>query len=87
MVAMRRRRQRGGHGRDQVGLDAVGGVEALEVVFEELVELFLGLVGEHDGFGAEAVAEAVAGGDGFAFRGGGAVGFGSVGARGFGFEI
>jgi len=49
------------HGVDQVGLGAVGGLEAFDVVFAEFVELFLGFFGEHDGFGSEAVAEAVAG--------------------------
>jgi hypothetical protein len=73
-----------GHGLDQIHLDRVGGVELLDVGVEEELELFVGFGGEHDGLGGEAVAEAVAGRLGSAFRGGGAAGLGAVGAGSFG---
>lgn len=63
-----------GHGLDQIHLDRAGGVELLDVGVEEELELFVGFGGEQDGLGGEAVAEAVAGRLGSAFRGGGAAG-------------
>jgi hypothetical protein len=74
-----------GHGLDQIHLDRVGGVELLDVGVEEELELLVGFGGEQDGLGGEAVAEAVAGRLGSAFRCGGAAGLGAVGAGGFGF--
>jgi hypothetical protein len=76
-----------GHGLDQVHFDGAGGLELLDVGVEEELELFVGFGGEQDGLGGEAVAEAVAGGLGSAFRGGGAAGLGTVGAGGFDFKI
>ena len=63
-----------GHGLDQIRLDGVGGLELLDVGVEEELELFAGFGGEHNGLSGEAVAEAVAGRLGSAFRGGGAAG-------------
>jgi hypothetical protein len=57
-------------------------VELLDVGVEEELELFVGFGGEQDGLGGEAVAEAVAGRLGSAFRGGGAAGLSAVGAGG-----
>jgi hypothetical protein len=76
-----------GHGLDQIHLDRVGGLELLDVGVEEELKLFVGFGGEQDGLGGEAVAEAVAGRLGSAFRGSGAAGLGAVGAGGFDFEI
>jgi hypothetical protein len=53
---------------------------------EKELELFVGFRGEQDGGGGEAVAKAVAGRFGSAFRSGRAAGFGSIGAGGLGFE-
>ena len=76
-----------GHGLDQIHLDIGGGLELLDVSVEEELELFVGFGGKQDGLGGEAVAEAVAGRFGSAFRSGGAAGFGAVGAGGLGFKI
>jgi hypothetical protein len=76
-----------GHGLDQIRLDRIGGLELLDVGVEEELELFMGFGGKHDGLGGEAVAKAVAGRLGSAFRGGGAAGLGAVGAGGFNFAV
>jgi hypothetical protein len=47
------------------------GCEVLEVRLLDGLPVILGLVGEDDGAGAEAALDCVAGGDGFAFGGGG----------------
>ena len=60
---------------------------APDVGVDEELELYAGFGGEQDGLGGEAVAEAVAGRLGSAFRGGGAAGLGAVGAGGFRFEV
>ena len=59
---------RGGHGMDQFDFDAGLGSELVEVSVEEGLEIFDGFGGEHHtggrpgrGFGAQAVADAVAG--------------------------
>jgi hypothetical protein len=57
---------------DEVDFAATDGLVFFHVVFEELVEGFLGLAGEEGSRGGEAVAEGVHGRDGFAFRGLGA---------------
>jgi hypothetical protein len=75
-----------GHGLDQFHFQIVGGLELLDVGVEKELELFMGFGGEQDGSGGEAVAEAVAGRFGSAFRSGRAAGFGSIGAGGLGFE-
>lgn len=53
-----------------IRLDKVRGLELLDVGVEEELELFAGFGREHDGLGGEAVADAVAGRLGSAFRGG-----------------
>ncbi len=50
-------------------------------MLDEALEMIEGFAFEEDGFGEHAVAEAVAGGNGLAFRGYGAAGFCSVDAR------
>jgi hypothetical protein len=69
---------------DEVEFDGVGGLEALEVGLVEEVEVVGAFVVEEEVLvGAEAVGGVVAGGDGFAFRGNGSLGFGAVAAGGF----
>jgi len=79
----------GGHGFDQLDFDGAGGGEFVEIGIEEALEVGGGFVDEDDGHGREggrsigqAVAGRIAGGTGEALRGGGAVGFGAVGAGG-----
>ena len=71
-----------GHGFDEAGFDFGGGFEVLVEIGAEGHEAVAGLGFEEDGVGEEAVADAVAGGAGFAVRGDGALGFGSVLAGG-----
>jgi hypothetical protein len=69
---------------DEVVFDGVGGLESLEVGLVEELEVLAVLVVEEEALvGAEAVGGMVAGGDGFALRGNGALGFGAVAAGGF----
>ena len=81
----------GGHGFDQFDFDGAGGGEFVEIGIEETLEVGGRFFGEDDGHGregggagGEAVAKGVLGGAGAAFRSGGAVGFGAVGAGGGG---
>jgi hypothetical protein len=74
-----------GHGLDQVHLDAAGGLELVDVGLAEELKVLDGFAREDDGFGAESMAEAVAGRGGLSFGGDGTLGFGAVGAGGFAF--
>jgi hypothetical protein len=74
-----------GEGADELAFDPVVGPEKGFVGFEELVEVFLGIVRQgRIERGAEAVFAGVLGGAGFAFAGDGSAGFRAVGAGGVG---
>ena len=75
------------HDFDQVGFDAVLGLETVHVVGEEEVEVLGGFFRKEDGFGVEAMFAAVGRAAGFSFLGDGAVGFGSVDSRRFAFKF
>lgn len=72
----------GDHGLDESELGGGARLMLVNEVGEEVVEAAGGFFGEDDGGGEESVAEAVAGGVEFAFRGDGALGAGAVGAGG-----
>jgi hypothetical protein len=63
----------GGHGLDQLLFDGVGGLETVKEGIEERLIFLTGFGCEDDGFGGEAVAQAVARGTGATLGGGGAV--------------
>ncbi len=69
-----------GHLLDHPQLEAVGGLEAIEIVAHEAFETLGGLVVEEEALGEEAVAGGVAGGTLFSFRGDRAMGESAVGA-------
>ena len=71
------------HGFDERVFDGAEGMEGFLDGPDETAEMIEGFTFEEDGFGEYAVAEAVAGGDGLAFGGDGAAGFGSIDAGGF----
>ena len=76
-----------GHGVDQLELDGVGGVVAVDVGIEETLEVFLRFAG-HDGeTGGEPVAQGVEGRRGFTGGGFGSTGFGAVGSGGLRFTL
>jgi hypothetical protein len=71
-----------GHGFDQGGFGEGAWLEFGDEAGVELLEAVLGLAFEDDGLGQEAVADAVLGGDGFAFFRDRPAGFGAVDAGG-----
>jgi hypothetical protein len=75
------------HFDDEVHFDGVGGLEFLDVGFQE-GGIFVGIfIGEDYGAGGESIFEGVQGGFLAAFFGGGAVGFCAVGAGGIDFAF
>jgi hypothetical protein len=71
-----------GEGLNQGDFGGGDGLEFLDVAVQEAEEALFGFLFEDDGAGEEAVADTVAGGDGFALGGNGAFGFGAVDAGG-----
>ena len=67
-----------GHVLDEAEMDTVLGAEALHVVFEDDVEVFLGFECVDGVRGKQALAEGVEGRTAFSFFGDGAAGEGSV---------
>jgi hypothetical protein len=69
---------------DQISFRSVGGSEVLEVIVELGLVLFLGLVGQNDGFGGNAMLDGVERGGAAAFLGFGTARFCSVDAGSLG---
>jgi hypothetical protein len=69
----------GGHFLDHPQFDAVGRIEAGEVLVQEGLKGFGGFIAKQNALGEEAVAERILGGALFAFGGDGAARAGSVG--------
>jgi hypothetical protein len=67
---------------DELALDVVDGLEALEEDVEQTVELFGSFVGKDDAFSSEPVLDGVEGGARFAFRGFASLGFLAIEAAG-----
>jgi hypothetical protein len=67
---------------DELALDVVDGLEALEEDVEETVELFGSFIGKDDAFGSEPMLDSVEGGPRFAFRGFASLGFLAIEAAG-----
>jgi hypothetical protein len=77
----------GGELMDEIGLRFGLGAEVVEVIAELSLVFVGGFVEEDDGAGGESVSDGVEGGGLFASVGGGASGFGGVGAGGGDFAV
>jgi hypothetical protein len=67
---------------DELALDLVNGLEALEEDIEQTIEVSVDFIGEDDALGSKPVLDGVEGVARFAFRGFGALGFWAIEAAG-----